>query len=176
MKRTIRLTESDLHKFIKESVENILTELDPRTYANYAKQRTDKGQYDKAARGTQAAVNAWNKKYGTKDYEKQNNGAWRQRKMNPNISDGSYRVNNQEYLDNGFQNKDNYSYQDTHTFHPQGNIEHHRDYIHNDDTKKDIYDFKSYDNNQFTTDDEGLKVAQQMANGTGQYTKGKGWK
>jgi hypothetical protein len=71
MKRTIKLTESDLHKFIKESVENILTELDPRTYANYAKQRTDKGQYDKAARGTQAAVNAWNKKYGTKDYERQ---------------------------------------------------------------------------------------------------------
>ena len=43
MKRTIRLTESELKKFIKESVENILTELDPRTYANYAKQRTEKG-------------------------------------------------------------------------------------------------------------------------------------
>jgi hypothetical protein len=37
--RTIKLTESDLHKVIKESVNNILTELDWKTYANAAKKR-----------------------------------------------------------------------------------------------------------------------------------------
>lgn len=34
MKRKIRLTESDLHNIIKESVETILSELDWKTYAN----------------------------------------------------------------------------------------------------------------------------------------------
>ena len=37
MKKTIRLTESDLHRIVKESVNKILTELDWRTYANAAK-------------------------------------------------------------------------------------------------------------------------------------------
>lgn len=35
-KRTIRLTESDLHRVIKESVKQCLTELDWKTYANAA--------------------------------------------------------------------------------------------------------------------------------------------
>ena len=32
-KQIIRLTEGDLHKIIEESVNQILCELDPRTYA-----------------------------------------------------------------------------------------------------------------------------------------------
>ena len=36
-KKLIRLTESDLHKIVKESVNKVLTELDWRTYANAAK-------------------------------------------------------------------------------------------------------------------------------------------
>ena len=39
MKKLIRLTESDLHRVIKESVKQCLTELDWRTYANAAKKR-----------------------------------------------------------------------------------------------------------------------------------------
>ena len=35
-KRRIRLTESDLHNIIKESVNNILSELDWRTYQSAA--------------------------------------------------------------------------------------------------------------------------------------------
>lgn len=38
-KQLIRLTEGDLHNIIKESVNNILTELDWKTYANAAKKR-----------------------------------------------------------------------------------------------------------------------------------------
>ena len=34
-KKLIRLTESDLHNIVKESVNKILTELDWKTYANY---------------------------------------------------------------------------------------------------------------------------------------------
>ena len=35
----IRLTESDLHRIVKESVQKILTEMDWKTYANAAKKR-----------------------------------------------------------------------------------------------------------------------------------------
>ena len=41
-KNVIRLTESDLHRIIKESVDNILTELDWRTYANAAKKARER--------------------------------------------------------------------------------------------------------------------------------------
>ena len=36
-KKLIRLTESDLHGIVKESVNRVLTELDWKTYANAAK-------------------------------------------------------------------------------------------------------------------------------------------
>lgn len=42
MKRTIRLTESDLHRVIEESVRQYLTELDWKTYANAAKQADER--------------------------------------------------------------------------------------------------------------------------------------
>lgn len=38
-KQLVRLTESDLHRIIKESVNNVLTELDWRTYASAADKR-----------------------------------------------------------------------------------------------------------------------------------------
>lgn len=47
MKKVLRLTESELHGLIKESVNNILQELDWRTYANAAnKSAKRKGEYD----------------------------------------------------------------------------------------------------------------------------------
>ena len=38
-KKLIRLTEGDLHRIVKESVNQILTELDHRTYASAAQKR-----------------------------------------------------------------------------------------------------------------------------------------
>lgn len=38
-KQVIKITESNLHKIVKESVNKVLTELDWRTYANAAKKR-----------------------------------------------------------------------------------------------------------------------------------------
>ena len=42
MKNTIRLTESDLKNIISESVKNIISELDYKTYANAASASKDK--------------------------------------------------------------------------------------------------------------------------------------
>ena len=64
MKKIIRLTESDLHRIVRQSVNEALNELDPRTYASYADKRQAQGQMDKAQQGQQAARNAFNKKYG----------------------------------------------------------------------------------------------------------------
>ena len=56
-KKLIRLTEGDLHRIIKESVNNILTELDWKTYQNAANKRLQQSKetperseelYDKA--------------------------------------------------------------------------------------------------------------------------------
>ena len=67
-KNIIRLTESDLHRIIKESVNKVLkeaiNELDPRTYASLADKRAAQGNYKKASDARDAAVNAWNREYG----------------------------------------------------------------------------------------------------------------
>jgi hypothetical protein len=86
-KQLIRLTESDLHRIIKESVNNILSELDYKTYANAEKEASkradanywrDKGEkgfgvYNKAAhermradRFGKHAQNAFDRDYGYK--------------------------------------------------------------------------------------------------------------
>lgn len=46
MKQRIRLTESDLHRIVKESVNIVLTELDWRTYANAAKKSKEQASAD----------------------------------------------------------------------------------------------------------------------------------
>lgn len=61
MKKTIRLTESDIRRMVMEA----LNELDPRTYANYSRGRAAQGDYKKAVYGQRAAIDAWNR-----DYEK----------------------------------------------------------------------------------------------------------
>lgn len=47
-KKLIRLTESDLHHIVTESVNKILTELDWKTYMNAARGRQQQGNYDAA--------------------------------------------------------------------------------------------------------------------------------
>lgn len=50
MKRIVRLSESDLHGIIRNSVSKILSELDWRTYANAANKASDReAEYDDAA-------------------------------------------------------------------------------------------------------------------------------
>lgn len=86
--KLIRLTESDLHNIIKESVNNILSELDWKTYANANKEARKRGDADywrekgekgfdaikKAANGRirakrfgDASKNTFNRDYGYKN-------------------------------------------------------------------------------------------------------------
>lgn len=77
---TIRLTESDLHRLIKESVNEILSELDWRTYANAVRKAKEKAEkapdiYEKKRRSNQASSfrkasdEAYSKQYNLKDYD-----------------------------------------------------------------------------------------------------------
>ena len=49
MKRIVRLTETDLHRMVKESVNQVLTELDWKTYMNAARARQAQGKSDNAS-------------------------------------------------------------------------------------------------------------------------------
>jgi len=62
-KKIIRLTESDLHKIVKESVNRVLTELDWKTYANAARKRALQGADDKVIGDLDAAANKGLEKY-----------------------------------------------------------------------------------------------------------------
>ena len=87
-KKLIRLTESDLHKIVKESVNKVLTELDWKTYANaeraargrdtsYWRERGYEPRHDavskaadsrfRAGRFANAAKDAFNRDYGYKN-------------------------------------------------------------------------------------------------------------
>lgn len=174
-KQIIRLTEGDLHKIIEESVNQILCELDPRTYAWAANQRQQQGNKNSAVQLRNKAAKTWTNQYGTKngEYKHQENGSWKKREMLGNNGDGSYYVDDKEYMDKDFKHPENYTHQDTHTFYKDGRVLHHRDYLNN--KGENIYDFKNMNGENFNTNDNGLKVAQQMANGKGKYVKGQGW-
>ncbi len=59
MKQVIRLTESDLHRVIKESVRQIISELDWRTYQSAYEKSNNNPQ--RASKFRQAADNAFNR-------------------------------------------------------------------------------------------------------------------
>lgn len=64
MKRTIKLTENDLHRVIKESVNTILSELDWRTYQSAYEKALKRGDWKKANEFRQAATNSFNRQNG----------------------------------------------------------------------------------------------------------------
>ena len=92
-KKLIRLTESDLHRIVKESVNKVLTELDWTTYSNYQKgrmaqanQARQNGDYEKekmysqkAVQGGNAAGNAMRQKHGFDSIDDFNQTAQRTR-------------------------------------------------------------------------------------------------
>lgn len=151
-KKLIRLTEGDLHRIIKESVERIineaqLNELAPRTYASYAQKRAAQGQYDKAERGRNAAVDAFNKQYGS-DVKDDNGNPFSHIRMDKNDGNG-YTI----YSDNPI--GDGKKYYDT------------------SDKRPNVNFYKRMDAS------DGMRhrynVVDQMAKGDGEYIKGQGW-
>lgn len=63
MKKVIKLTESDIHRIVKNSVKRILSELDWKTYANAAGKRAKQGKLQNTYDLDRAAENALNDKY-----------------------------------------------------------------------------------------------------------------
>lgn len=89
-KQIIRLTESELHQMVKESVNKILTELDWKTYMNAAKKSYEDGpmfqtyanpnespkRNERSRRFAKAAEDALNRDYGyDKTYKSGNKGS-----------------------------------------------------------------------------------------------------
>jgi hypothetical protein len=93
MDKLIRLTESDLHNIVKESVNKILAEMSPELYHNYsqgrlnqANQARQNGDYDtemkmrsKAAAGGNAWGDAMRKRHGFDSIDDFNQTAQRSR-------------------------------------------------------------------------------------------------
>lgn len=201
MKKLIRLTEFDLHRIVKESVNKILSEaineLDPRTYASYADKRRAQGQNDKAFKGTQAAANAWNKEYG---YNHNSNRSSSRYAMDDYGYNDSEDLGGREAYDSDFKNGSQYRI-DHDMYEPfVGHVSHtyspYKDeyFDMHSATPKDspfpkrpmgiergegegtigVYADTDADlgNNHMR---KSLDVAKQMAHGNGKYIKGKGW-
>lgn len=64
MNKTIKLTESDFKSLIKESVNQILNELDWKTYTNAAKKRMQQNDYDNASKLADTATDKFNDEFG----------------------------------------------------------------------------------------------------------------
>lgn len=98
-KQLIRLTEGDLHKIIEESVKNILTELDWRTYANASheslKKSRELNKSDRNARSKEYQRSLKFNKKSDKDFEKQTYGqsAKEKRKSLSDFYDGKTKYN-----------------------------------------------------------------------------------
>lgn len=72
-KRTVRLTESELKNIITESVKNIISELDWKTYANAARKSRERGDdWTRASKFNHGANKAFRDKYGLRKLK--NNG------------------------------------------------------------------------------------------------------
>lgn len=83
MKKILRLTEGDLHNFIGESIKNVLSELDWKTYASAARKNDEfrannphtAHQWNRSYDFRNAARDAFDKKYGLEgQYDKRYGG------------------------------------------------------------------------------------------------------
>lgn len=149
-KQLIRLTESDLHRIIKESVNNILSELDWKTYQNAAETSYNKAfdkdifynrdkfdnEMNRSERFSNAAERAFHKAYPN-DHIWHNEDAMGY--TNPICN--YYNDESEQY---SFLSKDPMG----------GDMPSMRSIKHMSDGERDV---------------------RQLANGTAKYTKGKGW-
>ncbi len=177
MKQKIRLTEGDLHRIIRNCVNEALDELDARTYASYADKRQAQGQTDKARLGREAAVNAWNNEYGYSNtnyndsrsnvssthnsvHMDDNYGVNQFRRKNYRDNDGCNMVSMNQYKYDPHNNKGYISGMDKSIYDDHTNMSEPEEYNHN------VLYGKSA---------RGARVARQMATGSGKYVKRQGW-
>lgn len=182
MKQKIRLTEGDLHRIIRNCVNEALNELDARTYASYANKRQaqannsqnseDAFKYQqKANAGVNAAQNAWNQKYGFSynnggnDWGEQSMGGNNNFTHNGNTNYGiNYRSEKPNWDGNGY----------THTnmaYNPQNNTIWKGNGQGEENVRQSNSEYEMGDNGAY-------KTARQMQNPNPQrdYVKGQGWR
>ena len=164
MKKIVRLTESDLHRIIKESVNNIITELDWKTKMNYLKGRQRQGDEAYRQGNEKMARKYWDKasdaKYDTRDeFERKYNG-----KPYRGMQDDKFKMDD-IYPRNG----------DICTrYRGKGNYDHYA----TNGVPDDSYDYLSgseRDENDIDTFRRMNKDVNDYVNGKSQYIKGKGW-
>ena len=163
-KKVIRLTESDLHNIITESVKQYLCELHALTYANAANKAKANGDYKRMAKFRRAAVDAWNKEYAdplNKHEESLPKRGLRTRYSMEdndgygiNMSTHNFKTGNTADKDYVFDNNGN-----EYEWDEMGNC------------IKGDGDFGRHDSIKY----DGMNVARQMSRGDGKYVSGKSW-
>jgi hypothetical protein len=171
MKQTIRLTESDLRNIIMEAI----NELEPQTYASYAKKRAEQGELDKAKEGQQKAISSFNAKYGSNKPDGRFGMAFN-REYDPNGYDveGRYETHGKHRDDGG--NEQATTDIRWNLYNPQrGEVKTDRSITGRPNGGFTAGEWRDVDND--TKQEEWFKVAQQMANPNPEqdYVKGKGW-
>lgn len=178
MKKIVRLTEGDLHRIIKESVNNIITELDWKTKMNYVKGRLRQG--DEAYR--QGDENGYRKyirkaEYGAHDandeLEKKYNGRpFRDEKgdkFRAYVDLGNGNVNTY------FKGKNNVDYKSKNGNTPSAFIrgDFTTGLLHNN--ANNLLDNYEDNKNDVDTFRKMNKDVNDYKNGNSQYVNGKGW-
>lgn len=178
-KNIVRLTESQLHNIIAESVKKALNELDARTYANYARKREEQGQHEKAEAGRKAAIDAWNRKYRkstTTNNQPLGGGKYWCRNTDVEMNDF---YEPEEHIHTYFEDGTGRRIYNRNTYNPVNrkytvvsNLDVNGKHV---DTQKHSYNDDVDMNDPNPIRAERNRVAREMATGTGTYIPGKGW-
>ena len=172
MKRKIRLTESDLHNIIKESVNTILSELDWKTYANAEREANKRkigerplsAAMDRRMSDTKKRYKAWNDiTYANRNFRDAKIDAFNKQYGGKNAkmkNDG--RIDDVDYLTT-----------DAGPYFPNG-------YSHSDVSKNDSRYKPSfyYTDAEKLASDDTIKATDEFSDylmGNYNYQKGKGW-
>ena len=168
-KKLIRLTESDLHKVIKESVNKVLTELDWKTKMNYVMGRQKQGDeayrqgdengarkyWDKAGDGIYDVRDEFEKKYNGRPFRNMKDDKFRTGDINKNTGDIYTSFNHGKCFNNYTSKNGNapdvYGYDNDY-------------YLDNFEDKNDVDTFRRMN-----------KDVNNYRNGNSKYVKGKGW-
>lgn len=168
-KKLIRLTESDLHKVIKESVNKVLTELDWKTKMNYVMGRQKQGDeayrqgdengarkyWDKADDGIYDVRDEFEKKYNGRPFRNMKDDKFRMGDINKNTGDIYTSFNHGKCFNNYTSKNGNapdvYGYNNDY-------------YLDNFEDKNDVDTFRRMN-----------KDVNNYRNGNSKYVKGKGW-
>lgn len=123
-KNTVKLNESQLKKIIAESVKNVLSELDWKTYANARDKARERGEHKRAMKFGNAADNAFNDefayadKYGDKYGEGNVHGDTFMNTVNANSKPNGFKSPSHSirHLSGDLSNEKPYNYDDTKAF------------------------------------------------------------